>query len=80
MSSSQRRAKRLTMITKDDSGQDMCAICGAQFVYSKTLHDHIDARHLQFMAYFCKYCSKKFTSRGNKYAHESIIHRNVRIP
>ena len=76
MTSSERKAKRLTMITKDTvSGQEMCNLCGATFVYSKTLHDHIDSKHLQILAYSCKYCPKRFTNRGNKYAHESQIHR-----
>ena len=76
MTSVERKAKRLTMITKDPiTGQETCMICGAQFVYSKTLHDHIDAKHLQILAYACKYCDKRFTNRGNKYAHESQIHR-----
>lgn len=76
MSASERKAKRLTMITKDPhTGQEMCSLCGAQFVYSKTLHDHIDSKHLQILAYSCKYCDKKFTNRGNKYAHESQNHR-----
>ena len=76
MTSSERKARRLTMIIKDPvTGQEMCSLCGATFVYSKTLHDHIDAKHLGFLAYTCKYCDKRFTNRGNKYAHESQIHR-----
>ena len=75
MSSVERKAKRLTMITKDpDTGQEMCAICGASFAYSHTLHNHIDSKHLKIYAYNCKYCHKQFTNRGTKYAHESQMH------
>lgn len=77
MTPSERLQKRKTMITTDPmTGKEMCTICGAQFGASKNLHDHIDSKHLQVYCYSCKFCNKKFTSRGTKYQHESQMHRH----
>jgi hypothetical protein len=77
MTSEERKAKRLTMVIRDPvSGKEVCTLCGANFVYAKTLHDHIESKHLRIMAYSCDFCDKCFTNRGNKYAHVSAHHRH----
>ena len=66
--------KHKEMIRRRQVTEKLCQYCGKGFKVLANLRDHVNRYHLQYKAYSCKYCDKKFYHTFAKQKHEFKDH------
>ena len=64
-----------------ETGRECCGVCKVSYATHRShdsyrvLLNHIEAKHVKVISYFCPYCKKGFYSANQKSGHITTSHR-----
>ena len=65
-----------SLVTKTETGELQCMICGKTSTVRQNIRNHIET-HVAKDGFHCDLCGKLFKTRNSRSVHKSLHHKNV---